>query len=55
LDARQPARTSSLEESRAAIRARLLEERSDRKVREYVKGLLARAKVNYEAATPRNN
>jgi hypothetical protein len=55
LDARQAARTSSLEASRTAIRSRLLEEKSDRKVREYVKGLLARAKVNYEAATLRND
>jgi peptidyl-prolyl cis-trans isomerase C len=54
LDGRQPARTAGLEESRGAIRAKLSEEKSDRKVREYVKGLLARAKVNYEAATVRN-
>jgi parvulin-like peptidyl-prolyl isomerase len=53
LDARQPSRTSSLAESRAPIRARLLEERKDRKVREYVAGLLARAKVNHEAAIVR--
>ena len=53
LDARQVARTASLEESRAAIRARLVEQKSDRKVREYVAGLLARAKVNHEAATVR--
>jgi parvulin-like peptidyl-prolyl isomerase len=53
LDARQPSRTSSLTESRAPIRARLLEERKDRKVREYVAGLLARAKVNHEAAIVR--
>jgi parvulin-like peptidyl-prolyl isomerase len=53
LDARQPARQSTLEESRAAIRARLLETKSDRKVREYVAGLMARAKVNHEAAKVR--
>lgn len=53
LDAREPARTAGLEESRAAIRARLLEEKSDRKVREYVAGLLSRAKVNHEAAIAR--
>ena len=53
LDARQPARTASLEESRASIRVRLAEEKSDRKVREYVAGLLARAKVNHEAAIAR--
>ena len=54
LDARQAARAASLEESRGAIRARLLENKSDRKVREYVAGLLARAKVNHEAATVRD-
>lgn len=53
LDSRQPARPSTLEESRAAIRTRLLETKSDRKVREYVSGLLARAKVNHEAAKVR--
>ena len=53
LDARTPARTASLEESKAAIRARLAEEKADRKVREYVAGLLARAKVNHEAAIVR--
>ena len=53
LDAREPARTASLEESRAAVRARLTEEKSDRKVREYVAGLLSRAKVNHEAAIAR--
>ena len=53
LDGRTPARAASLEESRAAIRTRLLESRADRKVREYVAGLLARAKVNHEAAKVR--
>jgi peptidyl-prolyl cis-trans isomerase C len=54
LDARQAARSSTLEEARPAIRTRLLEAKSDRKVREYVAGLLARAKVNHEAAKIRN-
>jgi peptidyl-prolyl cis-trans isomerase C len=54
LDARQPSRAAGLEESRAAIRARLGKEKSDRKVREYVAGLMSRAKVNHEAATVRN-
>lgn len=53
LDDRRPARPSSLEEARAAIRARLAESKSDRKVREYVAGLLARAKVNHEAVKAR--
>jgi len=50
LDARQPARQATLEEARAGIRTRLLESKSDRKVRAYVAGLMARAKVNHEAA-----
>lgn len=54
LDSRQAARQSTLEEARAAIRTRLLESKSDRKVREYVAGLLARAKVNHEAAKIRD-
>jgi parvulin-like peptidyl-prolyl isomerase len=53
LDSRQAARQSTLEESRGAIKTRLLESKSDRKVREYVAGLLARAKVNHEAAQTR--
>jgi peptidyl-prolyl cis-trans isomerase C len=54
LDSRQAARQSTLEEARPAIRTRLLESKSDRKVREYVAGLLARAKVNHEAAKIRD-
>jgi parvulin-like peptidyl-prolyl isomerase len=50
VESRQPARQATLEESRPAIRARLVETQSDRKMREYVAGLLARAKVNHEAA-----
>lgn len=50
VEERLSARQSTLEESRPAVRARLLRERSDRKVREFVAGLLARAKVNHEAA-----
>jgi parvulin-like peptidyl-prolyl isomerase len=53
VEARQPARQTPLGEARAAIRARLLESKSDRKVREYVAGLMARAKVNHEAARTR--
>ncbi len=53
LDSRQPARASTLEEARPAIRTRLLETKSDRKMRDYVTGLLARAKVNHEAAKVR--
>jgi peptidyl-prolyl cis-trans isomerase C len=53
LDSRQPARASTLEEARPAIRTRLLETKSDRKMRDYGTGLLARAKVNHEAAKVR--
>jgi parvulin-like peptidyl-prolyl isomerase len=53
LDSRQPARQGTLEESRAAIKARLLESKSDRKTREYVARLMGRAKVNHEAAKTR--
>ncbi|HVR71045.1 MAG TPA: peptidyl-prolyl cis-trans isomerase [Vicinamibacteria bacterium] len=49
-ESRQPARQTPLGEARPAIRTRLLESKSDRKVREYVVGLMARAKVNHEAA-----
>jgi hypothetical protein len=53
VEARQPARQTPLAEARTAIRSRLLEWKSDRKVREYVAGLMARAKVNHEAARTR--
>ena len=53
LDSREAPRQASLEESRAEIRTRLGEARSDRKVREFVTGLMARAKVNHEAAKVR--
>ena len=50
VEARQPARERSLEECRGEIQERLLRERSERAVKRYVQDLLARAKVNYEAA-----
>ncbi len=53
VEARQPARQTPLAEARASLRARLVESKSDRKVREYVAGLMARAKVNHEAARTR--
>lgn len=49
LDAKQPERDRGLEESRAEIRARITRERSDQATRQFVRGLLARAKVNHEA------
>jgi parvulin-like peptidyl-prolyl isomerase len=50
VEARQPARERSLEECRGEIHESLLRERSEQAVRRYVRDLLARAKVNYEAA-----
>ena len=49
LDAKQPERDLGLEESRGEIRARILREESDQATRQFVRGLLARAKVNHEA------
>jgi peptidyl-prolyl cis-trans isomerase C len=49
VDAREPARERSLQECRAEIRAVLDRQRSERAVRSFVQGLLARAKVNHEA------
>jgi parvulin-like peptidyl-prolyl isomerase len=53
LDGREPARERGFEECREEIRSRLAREKSDRAVREFVRGLMARAKVNHEAAQPR--
>lgn len=50
LDAREPARERTLEECRGEILARLQGQKRDQAVREFVQGLLARAKVNHEAA-----
>jgi peptidyl-prolyl cis-trans isomerase C len=50
LDGREPARERGLEECRAEIRARLEREKSDAAVRQFVRGLMARAKVDHEAA-----
>jgi parvulin-like peptidyl-prolyl isomerase len=50
VDSRTEARQASLEESEGRIEALLKREASDRQVREFVKGLLARAKVNHAAA-----
>ena len=46
LDARNDGRNLSLEEVRPAIRARVLTEKTEGKVRQFIEGLLARAKVN---------
>jgi peptidyl-prolyl cis-trans isomerase C len=50
VEARRPARAESLEEAQARIRARLVREKTDRKMRELVASLLQRAKVNHAAA-----
>jgi len=50
VDARQEAHARALEECRQEIRGTLSREASDQHVRQFVKGLLARAKVNHEAS-----
>jgi len=50
LDSRQPSREPSLEESREEIRSRLRRQKVDLRVQQFVAGLMARAKVNHEAA-----
>lgn len=53
VDSRQPAREASFEECEPRLRANLVRQKSDQEVRRYVAGLLARAKVNHEAAQVR--
>jgi peptidyl-prolyl cis-trans isomerase C len=53
VDARQPARSADLAQCREQIRGRLAAARSERLQRQFVAGLLARAKVNHEAAEAR--
>ncbi|PYQ00182.1 MAG: hypothetical protein DMF82_22795, partial [Acidobacteria bacterium] len=50
LDSKQPSREPSLEESREEIRSRLRRQKVDHRVQQFVAGLMARAKVNHEAA-----
>jgi parvulin-like peptidyl-prolyl isomerase len=50
IDARQPAREQSLDESRSRIRSHLLQERTAKGVAAFVQQLFSRAKVNDEAA-----
>jgi peptidyl-prolyl cis-trans isomerase C len=52
VDARQPARERKLEDCRDEIRSLLTRQKSDQATRQFVRGLLARAKVNHEAAQP---
>jgi parvulin-like peptidyl-prolyl isomerase len=51
VDERVAASQTSLPQCREAARARLLRQKSDMSVREFVQGLMARAKVNHEAVT----
>jgi parvulin-like peptidyl-prolyl isomerase len=50
VDAREPARERRLDECREEIASRLQRQNSERAVRGFVQELLARAKVNHEAA-----
>lgn len=50
VESRQPAREPTLEGCKAEIRALLSRQRSDESERQFVRSLLARAKVNHEAA-----
>jgi hypothetical protein len=49
-ESREAARALSLEEASPLIRARLAREKSERRARQFVRELLARAKVNHAAA-----
>src|SRR5262249_28456274 len=52
-EAREAAREPSLAEARGRIRAQLSRQKADQGVRQFVLGLMARAKVNHEAANAR--
>lgn len=49
VDTKDPARARTLGECREEIRSHLQRQNSDRAVRSFIQGLLARAKVNHEA------
>lgn len=53
VDSRAPAREPDLEECRPRIRALLLAQKQEKSEREFIAGLMARAKVNHEAAQAR--
>jgi parvulin-like peptidyl-prolyl isomerase len=53
VEAREAAREPTLAEARGRIRTQLSRQKADRSVRQFVLGLMARAKVNHEAANPR--
>jgi hypothetical protein len=50
VDSRAPARDPELSECRPRIRSILLAQKQERSEREFIAGLMARAKVNHEAA-----
>ena len=53
VDSRSPAHAPDLEECRHRIRTLLFQQKQERSEREFIAGLLARAKVNHEAAQAR--
>jgi parvulin-like peptidyl-prolyl isomerase len=52
VDKKEPAREETLPEATAHIRTLLERQKADRRLREFVSGLMARAKVNHAAALP---
>jgi len=52
VDRREPGREPTLDESRERIRSELLRSKSDEASRQFVRALMARAKVNHETAQP---
>jgi parvulin-like peptidyl-prolyl isomerase len=53
VDSRSAAQAPDLEECRHRIRTLLFQQKQERSEREFIAGLLARAKVNHEAAQAR--
>lgn len=52
LERKEPAREPSLEEARERIRAEILRRKSEEAWRQFVRAVMARAKVNHEIAEP---
>jgi parvulin-like peptidyl-prolyl isomerase len=52
VDRREPGREPSLDESKGRIRAEILRRKSDEAWRQFVRALMARAKVNHDNAEP---
>jgi parvulin-like peptidyl-prolyl isomerase len=55
VDSRTPEHVPTLEECRDRVQAAALRQKQDDSVRKYIRALMARAKVNYEAAEPPQN